>query len=87
MYSLIQEVWPDNEKIVEKFSNNSEHVINCDDIMDHIENCEICKKKIYIKYKCIGNKIVLSKEDKEYIRIFLIGILIILVLQLFNKSN
>ena len=55
--------------------------------MDHIENCEICKKKIYIKYKCIGNKIVLSKEDKEYIRIFLIGILIILVLQLFNKSN
>lgn len=61
--------------------------ITCNDILSHIEVCHECKEYLSNKYK--QNKfvdlLVTSPQLKEIITIFLIGIVILMVLNLFYK--
>ena len=76
MYSYIKDVWPD-DKILEHFNNKE---INCKEILEHIENCDECFKKIYIKYN--KNNISFNEQHMIYVKIFMIGLVLILILHL-----
>lgn len=61
--------------------------ITCNDILSHVEICHECKEYLSSKYK--QNKfvdlLIASPQLKETITIFLIGIVILMVLNLFYK--
>jgi hypothetical protein len=78
-----------NENMIEHFENRNN---KCDNILDHIYNCDECLKKIYKKYNCsVSDNNILStfitKENKDVVAIVFIGILVILILQLFASLD
>ena len=77
MYSYLNDVWP-TDKIEEHYDNNKENT--CESVMHHITNCDECLKKVYIK--CKKNNLLLTNKQITYIKLFLIGIILILILHL-----
>jgi hypothetical protein len=66
--------------------------ITCDMILNHLDNCDVCLKRVYKKYTCLGNKEdilskLITKENKEVITVILIGFLVILTLQIFRTTE
>lgn len=89
----------ENIKNIEPIESSSNHQANlsethlknnCDDILAHIQKCDYCMKEIYKRYNCNNMNInmlaSLSKEQKDIISIILIGLLVLLVLQLFKND-
>lgn len=71
-----------------KHDDNLFNKINThDDILNHVYNCELCYKKLFNKPHGLGiNLSLITKENKDIISIVLIGLLVILILNLFiNK--
>ena len=77
----------------------SEQLQEHQDILDHIHNCEHCMREIYKRYNCGGKSMLnmsvlnqlninslVSKENKEIVTIMLLGLLVILILQLFRNN-
>ena len=83
------------DQITEHFNNNYNKykILNnqCDSMLNHISTCDDCLKKIYKKYNCSKNNNILSElitnKNKDIILIAFIGLLIILVLQLFTSID
>jgi hypothetical protein len=79
----------------EHFNNNYNKfkILNkqCDSMLNHISTCDDCLKKIYKRYNCSKNNNILSElitdKNKDMILIVFIGLLIILVLQLFTSID
>jgi hypothetical protein len=70
----------DKQYHIENFNND-----NCKYIIEHINNCPSCRLK-FIKHKNnLFSSLDLNPEHKESIIVFLIGIMIILLLNLFIK--
>lgn len=61
--------------------------ITCNDLLSHIEVCHECEEYLSNKYKQnkFVNLLVTSPQLKETITIFLIGIVILMILNLFYK--
>ena len=73
-----------NNEIVEKY-NNSQY--NCHNFLEHLENCSECQKIISNRYKS-NNLTEIFKANpqlKETIVVFLLGLLIIMILNLLYK--
>lgn len=76
-----------NKPTIEHFDDDKN---NCDNIMDHINNCKKCYDKLKEHFevkpmnKPIGNIIdqILTKENREIISYILVGILIVIVLDI-----
>jgi len=100
MYCSIQEAWPEHNfqnqssKSIEYFKQNinqdqkNDNSINkCYSILEHIESCPNCK--YYIQQKYGSNQLLellnTNPQLKETILVFLIGIVILLILNLFYK--
>ena len=66
-------------------SNNQ--VDKCNNIIDHIESCPYCQN--YIRQKYYKNQLIdflnMNPQLKETIMVFLIGIVILMILNLFIK--
>jgi hypothetical protein len=60
---------------------------NCRDFINHLESCEECQMIMYNKFK--PNKfqelLIINPQIKETIVIFLIGLLVLMILNLFYK--
>lgn len=61
--------------------------LKCNDVLNHVHNCDICLRHIYKRYNCLGNREhnmfnMLSKDQKDIISVILVGILVILILQM-----
>lgn len=74
-------------------TNNNTHN-KCDDIFEHINNCEICMKRVYKQFNCIGRvntfdflSVFNNNENKQVMSVVLTGLLVILILQLFKNSQ
>lgn len=73
----------------EEFSKNNVVVnkYSCDDFFDHLERCDECRKYIEERFK--KNNYVellnLNPQLKETLIVFLIGILLLMILNLFYK--
>ena len=94
MYCPINEAWPQfirsapanvtPKQVTEHFEPPA--TMTCDDFMKHLESCPLCSSKIKQQY---GNKIyelfTTNPQLKETLIVFLIGIVVILVLNLFYK--
>lgn len=84
---------PKKQSINQNDDSESEYDdIKCEYILNHIHKCDKCLKKIYMKYKCIGNKNnnvlnMLDKNQKEVLTVVLTGILVIILLQLIVGKN
>ena len=91
---------PEKEKteddITEHFTNNYNKykILNnqCDLMLNHISNCDDCLKKIYKKYNCSKNNNnilseLITNENKDMILVVFIGIVVILILQLFTSID
>lgn len=100
MYCSIQEAWPEHKFIprnVEHFRQEQQpnpnlnlqnnHVDNCNNIILHIDSCPYCQN--YIKQKYYKNQLIdfinMNPQLKETIIVFLIGIVILMILNLFCK--
>lgn len=101
MYCSIQEAWPEHRfqnhrhNNIEYFNHNNlpsnkpeEQILNkCNSIIEHIESCPHCKQ--YIQQKYGSNHIIelfnTNPQLKETILVFLIGVLILMILNLFYK--
>ena len=80
------------------YEYNNEHKkhnihFNCDDYFEHINNCDICMKKVYKNFNCLGKNNGLEflsmlniNENKQVISVVLMGVLVILILQLFKTQ-
>ena len=70
-----------------KQNQNIINTMTCENFMEHYNNCDLCKKKILNSIK--NNKLIelftLTPQLKETLIVFLLGILIILLLNLFYK--
>lgn len=87
--------------------NDSEHIINarhshhpannhnkCDDFLEHLNHCDVCMKKVYRQFNCIGKmptfdliSIFGSDDNRRIASTILLGLLIILVLHLFSNND
>jgi hypothetical protein len=61
-------------------------------ILNHLDTCDICLKRVYKKYTCLGNNEdifnkLITKDNKEVITVILIGFLVILTLQIFKTKE
>jgi hypothetical protein len=65
----------------------NDNIIYCDDFLNHLNTCDSCKRNISNKF--VQNKLFdilkLNPQLRETIIIFLIGIVILMVLNLFYK--
>ena len=91
MYCSLQEAWPNIHNKALNYSSNTKYNIeyfnndNCKNILEHINNCPSCRLK-FIKHKNdIFSFLDLNPENKETIIVFLIGVMIILLLNLLIK--
>ena len=99
MYCSIQEAWPDHKFQNHRLNNieyfKEDNIINkvvepidkCYSIIEHIESCPNCRNYILQKYGTsqITKLLETNPQLKETILIFLIGIVILLILNLFYK--
>lgn len=95
MYCLINEAWPEynNFNKIEHFTDNKpihiQHVqkYSCSDFLEHLENCPECSNFIIKKYSNnqFNELFKLNPQLKETILVFLIGIVILLIINLFYK--
>ena len=72
--------------------DNNSHDINCDNLLRHLQKCDKCLRKVYMKYNCVGNKNnnllnMLDKSQKEVLSVVLTGILVIILLQILIGNN
>lgn len=79
------------EHYTEDTTNNKSN-ITCDMILNHLDTCDICLKRVYKKYTCLGNNEdilnkLITKDNKEVITVILIGFLVILTLQIFKTKE
>jgi hypothetical protein len=78
-----------SNNITETFDNESNHNHgNCDNFLDHLSSCQMCQK--YVSSKLIRNNTFsklfeMHPQLKETILVFLIGIVILMVLNLLSK--
>ena len=68
---------------IENFNNNNNNT--CKYILEHINNCSSCRLKFIQNKNNIFSSLDINPEYKETIIVFLIGIIIILLLNLFIK--
>lgn len=97
MYCLINEAWPEynNFNKIEHFTDNKpiQHIkqpiqqYSCSDFLEHLENCPECANFIIKKYSNnqFNELFKLNPQLKETILVFLIGIVILLIINLFYK--
>jgi len=100
MYCSIQEAWQDNDyniKSIESTYNrpelfdrnikehfNEKNFNDCSIYLHHLETCEKCKAE-FLKKNYINNIIAINPQIKETVIIFLIGLLILLIINLLYK--
>lgn len=85
----------EEKELTEHFNNNYDKykILNnqCNSALNHISTCDDCLKKIYKKYNCSKNNNILleliTNENKDIILIAFIGLLVILILQLFTSID
>jgi hypothetical protein len=67
--------------------NRHNKFCSCQDFMYHLQNCEECQNLMHSKFKPskIEEILLLNPNIKETIVIFLVGILILMILNLFYK--
>ena len=77
---------PTDEEYHKNFNKQMKQ-LNCDDILEHLHNCSECQKYLENKYKSdkIYDLFSINPQLKETIIVFLIGILILMILNLFYK--
>ena len=73
---------PPHSNIINQNNLKIDNNLLCDKFINHIENCSYCNNKFRNKYL---NSYNLNSESKEIIIVFLIGFIIILILNLFIK--
>jgi hypothetical protein len=90
-YCLLEDAWGKEQKIVQQ--KNVEHFsetpikynyINCDDFINHINNCKTCNNKLRNKYrsKILYNINDIINGNKEGLVLILMGIFILLFFNL-----
>ena len=78
-----------SNNITETFNNESNHNhTDCDNFLDHLSSCKMCQK--YVSSRLIRNNsfsklFEMHPQLKETILVFLIGIVILMVLNLLSK--
>ena len=72
----------EKNNLIEK--NHDLNNLSCKYILEHLENCNKCKMDFYKKHY-LYNILSVNPQMKETIIIFLIGILILLILNLLYK--
>jgi hypothetical protein len=71
-------------------SHQNQKDTGCHQILEHIHRCDYCMKEIYKRYNCNRSDLpidisqYITPENKDVITVVLIGLLIILVIQLFT---
>ena len=75
---------PTNTEIVEKYNHSA---YNCHNFIEHLENCSECQSLISNKYKTnsLTELFKTNPQLKETIVVFLLGLLIIMILNLLYK--
>ena len=77
-----------NNNLHQNDDNNHNHTnYGCDEFMLHLQNCEKCQIAMYNKFKPskMEELLTLNPNIKETIVIFLVGLVVLLVLNLFYK--
>lgn len=72
-------------KITKPAEENDNHKPTCKDIVEHINNCQECYQKYNKKQYQLTELLALNPQLKETLMIFLIGMLILLILNLLYK--
>ncbi len=72
-------------KHVEHFENKIT-VLTCNDFLTHIETCESCRMRLLNRTNKITELFELNPQLKETLMIFLIGIVILMILNLLYKD-
>lgn len=97
MYCLINEAWPEynNYNKIEHFNENKTNLhikqstekYTCSDFLEHLEKCPECANHIIKKYSNnnFNELFKFNPQLKETILVFLIGIVILLIINLFYK--
>ena len=79
---------------LEEFSpnkNSNIQIINCDNVLNHINNCSYCYNKLYYKFNIpqknefVNNLHNIINNNKDTIVLILIGIFIIMFFKLINN--
>jgi hypothetical protein len=96
-YEYEQEYEHEHKDNIEHYTETEDNTINksnitCDMILNHLDKCDICLKRVYKKYTCLGNheniiNKLITKDNKEVITVILVGFLIILTLQIFKTKE
>jgi hypothetical protein len=94
-YVELKEMFDTNDNNIHEHFNNSNKYHNdispvCNALDAHIIKCEYCRNKYYQKQQCnnfdFGDIITNIKTNKDIVTIFLLGLLVILLVQLFTTK-
>lgn len=91
MYCSLQEAWPTfKTNITEHFIDDKPPIeqkkINCDDILNHIKNCDYCKNHLKLNKNPLTEIFSINPQIKDTIIVFLFGLILLLIVNLFFGS-